>query len=112
MYSPKETTKDEHELTRNMREETIASKKVEEEFASMRLEFMEDGTIHRIINAGAECPMPPPSPTLERVIAEKIALLKLAPLGKVIRGVGRRYTDKVYYIRIHAKDMRIRDDEV
>lgn len=112
MYSPKETTDEQHELTRNMREETIASRKAEEEFASMRLEFMEDGTIHRIINAGAECPMPPSSPTLERVIAEKIALLKLAPLGKVIRGVGRRYSETVYYIRIRAEDMRVYENEV
>ncbi len=92
--------------------ETMASKEYGEEFASMRLEFMEDGTIHRTVNVGAECPMPPPSPTLERVIAEKIALLKLAPLGKVIRGVGRRYSETVYYIRIRAEDMRVYEHEV
>jgi hypothetical protein len=94
-----------------MREETIASK-VGKGFASMRLEFMEDGTIHRLINAGAEHPVPPPSPTLERVIAEKIALLKLAPIGKVVRRVGRKHSEKVYYIRIYQEDMRTHEHEV
>lgn len=108
MYSPKETTDEQHELTRNMREETIAAKELK--FASIRLEFQEDGKIHRIINGGtrfwSEHGYPPPSDALERLIAEKIALLKLAPIGKTIRSVGRRHSGTVYYIRIFPDDMQ------
>lgn len=117
MYSPKETTRGRSpwhsEVSDNMREEALDAAKEVIPFASMRLEFQEDGTIQRIINGDSDvAQFPVPSQTLERVIAEKIALLKLAPLGKVISGVGRRYTDKVYYIRIHIEDTRVRDDEV
>lgn len=103
MYSQPETTNGQHELICNMREETIAAKGLR--FASVRLEFQEDGKIHRIINGSPDCKMPPPSPTLERLIAEKIALLKLAPIGKILKKVGRRHSDTVYYIRIFPEDM-------
>lgn len=115
MYSQPETTRNpwHKEVAKNMREERLDANKEVVPFASMRLEFMEDGTIQRIINGDKDvAEFPPPSATLERVIAEKIALLKLAPLGKVIKKVGRRHSETVYYIRIFQEDMRIHDHEV
>jgi len=103
MYSQSETINGRHELTINMAEEIVAAKQLR--FASVRLEFKEDGTLHRIVNGGTEWGYPPPSAALERLIAEKIALLKLAPLGKVIKTVGRRHSETVYYLRIFPEDM-------
>jgi hypothetical protein len=103
MYSRTETIDDPHEITRNMKEETLASKELK--FASVRLEFLEDGKISKIVNGGTEWKYPPPSATLERLIAEKIALLKLAPMGKALKKVGRRHSETVYYIRIFPEDM-------
>jgi hypothetical protein len=76
------------------------------------LEFQEDGKIHRIINGGTEWSVPPPSAALERLIAEKIALLKLAPIGKILKKVGRRHSETVCYIRIFPEDMKGYDYEM
>ena len=86
--------------------ESIAAQQLR--FASIRLEFKSDGTIARIINGSTEeyAPFPPPSVALERLVAEKIALLKLAPIGKVVDKVGRRHSETVYYIRIFREDMK------
>lgn len=115
MYSPKATTSNpwHKEVAKNMREERLDADKEFVPFASIRLEFMEDGTIQRIINGDkGVAEFPPPSATLERVIAEKIALLKLAPVGKKIHTVGRRHSETVYYIRVFQEDMRVYDHEV
>jgi len=103
MYSQPETINGRHELIVNMAEEIVAAKQLR--FASVRLRFQEDGTVHRIVNSGSDYKVPPPSAALERLIAEKIALLKLAPLGRVIEKVGRRYSETVYYLRIFPEDM-------
>jgi hypothetical protein len=112
MYSQPETTQNDwhmnnpwhQEVSDSMRLEAIASQQLR--FASVRLEFREDGTINRIINGATELDYPPPSPMLERLIAEKIALLKLAPIGKIIDKVGRRHSEAIYYIRIFPEDVR------
>lgn len=113
MYSQSETTQNDwhmnnpwhQEVSDNMYAESIAAQQLW--FASIRLEFNEDGTIQRIINGSTDeyAPFPPPSLLLERLIVEKIALLKLAPIGIVVEKVGRRHSETVYYLRIFREDM-------
>ena len=109
MYSQPETTPDSwhSEVSDNMRVEAQASQA--NKFISIRLEFEEDGTIRKIVNGSdycLDCPHPFGSAVMERLIAEKIALLKLAPVSKTFKKVGRKYTNTVYYIRIFPEDIK------
>jgi hypothetical protein len=75
-------------------------------FISVRVQRKRDGSIVLTYGGAGEWLSKPPYSTelFEQMIREKLALLMLAPVHTEVKGIGRRMTSDVYYIRMFQED--------
>lgn len=69
-----------------------------EKWFTLRLEF-ENGVCIKADSASPGLRIPP------KVIAEKLALLKVSPVGAKVADVGWRRTEDIFYLRIYESDL-------
>lgn len=75
-------------------------------FVSVRVQRRHDGSIALTYGGAGEWLSKHPYSTelFEQMIREKLSLLMLAPVHTEVKGIGRRMTSDVYYVRMFQED--------